>query len=344
MCSATRPSSPHDARAIGVATVFQEVLVADESSILDNLYLGADRLWSRTQTRAAKTKAAETLMTELTGLDLDLDMPVGALPLSLKAVDHHRSRAADQAENPDPRRILRRARSRFDRAPVRENPRAARRGLVRADRDASHRRNDPHRRSRDGAARRPRRRRARQGRHHRSQSAAADGRQIRASRRRRARLSRTRAISDVVMKADALKIWPRQPRDRLSPASRRDPRRRRARRATGSPSSFACSPACSARKARGRSSSARAAAFTPSTLLPTPRGSKVFYVSGDRKREGIFANLSIFENMLAPLYRSKSRGGKARVHRLDGALRLVRMGAGKTLDPHGRLAATRSLR
>ena len=42
------PNSPHDARAIGIATVFQEVLVADESSVLDNLYLGADRLWSRT--------------------------------------------------------------------------------------------------------------------------------------------------------------------------------------------------------------------------------------------------------------------------------------------------------
>ena len=42
------PGSPHEARAVGVATVFQEVLVADESSILDNLYIGADRLWSRT--------------------------------------------------------------------------------------------------------------------------------------------------------------------------------------------------------------------------------------------------------------------------------------------------------
>src|SRR6185437_10900581 len=64
---------------------FQEVLVADESSVLDNLYLGADRLWSRTQTRAAKLKAAETLMIQLTGQALDLDMPAGALPLNLKA-------------------------------------------------------------------------------------------------------------------------------------------------------------------------------------------------------------------------------------------------------------------
>ena len=36
----------------------------------------------------------------------------------------------------------------------------------------------------------------------------------------------------------------------------------------------------------------------------------VSYVSGDRKREGIFANLSIFENMLMPLYQLKARGGK----------------------------------
>jgi ribose transport system ATP-binding protein len=39
----------------------------------------------------------------------------------------------------------------------------------------------------------------------------------------------------------------------------------------------------------------------------------VSYLSGDRKREGIFANLSIFENMLLPLYRSKSRGAKLAV-------------------------------
>jgi ribose transport system ATP-binding protein len=36
----------------------------------------------------------------------------------------------------------------------------------------------------------------------------------------------------------------------------------------------------------------------------------VTYVSGDRKREGIFANLSIFENLLMPLYRRTARGGK----------------------------------
>ena len=36
----------------------------------------------------------------------------------------------------------------------------------------------------------------------------------------------------------------------------------------------------------------------------------VAYVSGDRKREGIFGNLSIFENILIPLYSRTARGGR----------------------------------
>ena len=78
------PNSPNDARAIGIATVFQEVLVADECSVLDNLYVGADRLWSKNLSTGAKIKAAKTLMAELTGFDLDLDVMVGGLPLSIK--------------------------------------------------------------------------------------------------------------------------------------------------------------------------------------------------------------------------------------------------------------------
>jgi ribose transport system ATP-binding protein len=36
---------------------------------------------------------------------------------------------------------------------------------------------------------------------------------------------------------------------------------------------------------------------------------RIAYVSGDRKREGIFASLSIFENMIMPLYAQKKSGG-----------------------------------
>ena len=44
----------------------------------------------------------------------------------------------------------------------------------------------------------------------------------------------------------------------------------------------------------------------------------VCYVSGDRKREGIFANLSIYENLLMPLYRRRTRGGWLGIISWDG--------------------------
>ncbi|MBL8583856.1 MAG: ATP-binding cassette domain-containing protein, partial [Rhizobiaceae bacterium] len=39
------PLNPGQTRDLGVATIFQEVLVADEASVLDNLYVGRDGLF-----------------------------------------------------------------------------------------------------------------------------------------------------------------------------------------------------------------------------------------------------------------------------------------------------------
>ena len=77
-------TSPVEARALGIANVFQEVLVADECSVVDNLYLGADNLLSSTHGREEKRAKATKLLHELLGFDLDLDIAVGELPLSLK--------------------------------------------------------------------------------------------------------------------------------------------------------------------------------------------------------------------------------------------------------------------
>jgi ribose transport system ATP-binding protein len=77
-------TSPIEARALGIANVFQEVLVADECSVLDNLYLGADNLFSSAMGQEDKIAKAAVLMRELLGFDLDLSLPVGELPLSLK--------------------------------------------------------------------------------------------------------------------------------------------------------------------------------------------------------------------------------------------------------------------
>jgi ribose transport system ATP-binding protein len=77
-------TTPVEARSLGIANVFQEVLVADECSVLDNLYLGADQLFSSALTRDDKARKAAPLLHELLGFDLDLDVTVGELPLSLK--------------------------------------------------------------------------------------------------------------------------------------------------------------------------------------------------------------------------------------------------------------------
>ena len=51
-------------------------------------------------------------------------------------------------------------------------------------------------------------------------------------------------------------------------------------------------------------------AFVRIAGLDDAQACGIHYVSGDRKREGIFPNLSIFENLLFPLYRkSTQRGG-----------------------------------
>lgn len=78
------PSTPAESRALGISTVYQEVMVADESSIVDNIYLGSDRLFSKSISQEQKVARAETLMQELSGEIIDPHTLVGTLPLGLK--------------------------------------------------------------------------------------------------------------------------------------------------------------------------------------------------------------------------------------------------------------------
>src|SRR5215471_17553389 len=77
-------NSPVEAKALGIANVYQEVLVTDECSVLDNLYIGADNLFSANIGPDGKIAKARALMGELLGFDLDLATLVGDLPLSIK--------------------------------------------------------------------------------------------------------------------------------------------------------------------------------------------------------------------------------------------------------------------
>jgi Raf kinase inhibitor-like YbhB/YbcL family protein len=78
------PTSPVEARRVGIANVFQEVLVADGCSVLDNLYLGSDGLFTASMHREDKVEQASRFLRDLLGFDLDLTARVGDLPLSIK--------------------------------------------------------------------------------------------------------------------------------------------------------------------------------------------------------------------------------------------------------------------
>lgn len=77
-------STPAESKALGIANVYQEVLVADESSVLDNLFLGTDGLFATAEPHDLRYKRAQEIMRDLLGFDLDPDAIVGDLPLSIK--------------------------------------------------------------------------------------------------------------------------------------------------------------------------------------------------------------------------------------------------------------------
>lgn len=79
-----RPQTPVDACDAGLATIFQEVLVADEASVLDNLYVGRDPLLARKPSQTERIREAAALMERFVGAPVDLSAQVGSLPLSTR--------------------------------------------------------------------------------------------------------------------------------------------------------------------------------------------------------------------------------------------------------------------
>ena len=79
-----RVRTPRDARRIGLATIFQEVLVADEASVLDNLYVGRDGFCEIQKPSRDRKQEAQSLLDRLVGQPVDLSQAVGELPLSVK--------------------------------------------------------------------------------------------------------------------------------------------------------------------------------------------------------------------------------------------------------------------
>jgi ABC-type sugar transport system ATPase subunit len=74
--------TPRDAQARGVFTVFQEVLVAETCSVVDNVWLGADSTWSTKVGPREKATRARQMLGKLLGREIDLQTTVEELSLS----------------------------------------------------------------------------------------------------------------------------------------------------------------------------------------------------------------------------------------------------------------------
>ncbi|HET6467688.1 MAG TPA: ATP-binding cassette domain-containing protein, partial [Geminicoccaceae bacterium] len=75
---AVPPGSPHAALAAGIGMVHQHFTLADNLSVLDNIVLGTERLWSLGQDRPRARRRLEELIRD-SGLLVPLAAPVGTL-------------------------------------------------------------------------------------------------------------------------------------------------------------------------------------------------------------------------------------------------------------------------
>lgn len=79
-----RAFTPASVQAVGIATVFQEVLIAPDRTVVDNILLGCDGPFRRTIPRARRHAVAAAALTRITRTPVDLDAPSGALALATR--------------------------------------------------------------------------------------------------------------------------------------------------------------------------------------------------------------------------------------------------------------------
>jgi ABC-type sugar transport system ATPase subunit len=73
---------PADFQAVGFATVFQEVLIAPDRTVTDNILLGLDGLIKRRIPRDQRRATAAEALGRFAITDVPLDAPAGSLPLA----------------------------------------------------------------------------------------------------------------------------------------------------------------------------------------------------------------------------------------------------------------------
>jgi len=78
--------TPKSLQRLGVAAVFQEVLVAPNRSVVDNIFLGHASLVGRGRCTASQRAAAQRVLSVISSTAIDLDTPVEMLPLAQRQV------------------------------------------------------------------------------------------------------------------------------------------------------------------------------------------------------------------------------------------------------------------
>ncbi|MEI4263795.1 sugar ABC transporter ATP-binding protein [Roseovarius sp. D0-M9] len=301
------PSSPAESRALGIATVYQEVMVAEESTVVDNVYMGVDDLFAKSVSFEDKVERTAVLMRDLSGEDVDPFALVGSLPLGLKQwitiargmLSEPRILILDESsaalDFDSTERLFQKMRDLRDRGctilivthRIAELVRIADRATVLRD-------------GTDVAVL------VHEQITERNLVAAMTGKE--AGGRQSDHVAPQPAVDEIALRAEDLRVKPG--------ANAFDFELRRGE-IVGIAGLDGQGQDAFVRIMAGVQSAAEGLPFvvgTDGTLAPV-RGlpdavrGKIAYVSGDRKREGIFATLSIFENMMMPLYAQKRRGG-----------------------------------
>ena len=301
------PGSPAESRNLGIATVYQEVLVAEESTVVDNVYMGVDDLFSKSVSFDEKVTRTAVLMRDLSGEDVDPFALVGTLPLGLKQwitiargmLSKPRILILDESsaalDFDSTERLFDKMRNLRDRGctllivthRIAELVRIADRATVLRD-------------GTDVAVL------AREQITERNLVAAMTGKE--AGGRSADHVAPQPAADEIALRVDGLRV--REGSALFDFELRRG-------EIVGIAGLDGQGQDPFVRILAGVQSAAEGLPFvvghdgtqSPVRGLADAIAGKIAYVSGDRKREGIFASQSIFENMMMPLYAQKSRGG-----------------------------------
>lgn len=82
--SGVSTSSPSAMRDIGIATVFQEVLIAPDRTVTDNILLGCDGIFRRSIAKGDRTELASSVLRKLTAAQIHMNSAAGDLPLAIR--------------------------------------------------------------------------------------------------------------------------------------------------------------------------------------------------------------------------------------------------------------------